>query len=121
MRSFSFEKSDVWQKFRELTKAVYSISGNFPIEERYRLTSQIRRAVISISSNISGGTSQHSSKDKAKFTEMSYGSLMEVLNQLIATSDLEFITDEKVVEDRPLIEEIGNKLNTLYNYQVNNK
>ena len=119
MRPFSFEKLDVWQRSRLLTENIYKLSGDFPPEERYGLTSQLRRSAVSVSSNIAEGTSRHSGKDKARFTEIAYGSLMEVLNQLITANDLEFIKESELNEIRPLIEEIGNKLNALYNFQIN--
>ena len=66
MRKFSFEKLDVWQLSRKLTVKVYKISKEFPEEEKYGLTSQIRRAVISVSSNIAEGTSRQSGIEQAR-------------------------------------------------------
>lgn len=121
MRKFSFEKLDVWQLSRKLTISVYKISKDFPKEEKYGLTSQIRRAVISVSSNIAEGSSRQSGIEQARYTEISYGSLLEVLNQLILASDLEFITVEKVNSQRPAIEELVNKLYKLRLSQHNKK
>ena len=118
MYQFSFERLDVWQKSRELAKAIYQITKDFPPDERFGLTSQIRRAAISVSSNIAEGCSRHQPKDKSRFTEIAYGSLLEVLNQLILSADVEILTVEKVNEIRPLIEEIGNKLNKLRESQL---
>lgn len=118
MRSFYFEKLDVWQKARLLTKETYKISQKLPSEEKFGLVSQIRRAVVSISCNIAEGNSRHSGKEQARFTEIAYGSLLEVLNLLIAASDLAYILEEEVNQQRPLIEEIGNKLNALRETQL---
>ncbi|MCD4746496.1 MAG: four helix bundle protein [Bacteroidales bacterium] len=113
MKHYTFEKLDVWKKSRDLVKIIYQITKEFPSEEKYGLTSQIRRAVISISSNLAEGTSRQSLKDQARFSIMAYGSLMEVLNQLILAEDLEYINNDTLNKIRPLIEEISNKLNKL--------
>jgi four helix bundle protein len=118
MRLYSFEKLDVWNLSRNLTKDIYRISRMFPDDEKFGLTSQIRRASISVSSNIAEGSSRKSGKEQARFTEISYGSLLEILGQLIVALDLEFITEEILVKQRPLIEEIGNKLNKLKEAQL---
>ena len=75
-------------------------------------------SVISVSSNIAEGSSRKSGKEQARYTEISYGSLLEILSQLIAANDLEYITDEIITKQRPLIEEIGNKLNKLREVQL---
>lgn len=117
MYKYSFEKLDVWQQSRELVKAIYEITHEFPTEEKYGLTSQIRRATISVSSNLAEGAARKTAKDQAYFSTIAYGSLMEMLNQLILASDLEFITAEALNSIRPKIEEVGNKLNSLRNSQ----
>ncbi len=104
MRQFYFEKLDVWQKGRIFIKDVYQISQKFPAEERFGMTQQIRRACISVNCNIAEGTSRHSGKDQARFTEIAYGSLMEVLNLLITASDLNYLEENVINEIRPLIE-----------------
>ena len=111
MREYSFEKLRVWQESRELVKLIYQVSAGFPSEERFGLTSQIRSAVISISSNIAEGSGRKHSKEQKQFYSIAYASLMEVLNQLILASDLGF-TEEQIVNEkyRPLIEEISLKL-----------
>jgi len=118
MRLFSFEKLDVWKLGRELTKDIYLLTRKFPDEEKFGLTSQIRRAVVSITSNIAEGSSRKSGKDQARFSEISYGSLLEVLNQLIVASDMDYISEEELNKQRPIIEELSNKLNGLRNYQL---
>ncbi len=118
MRLYSFEKLEVWKLSRELTKHIYSLSKGFPDDEKFGLTSQIRRAVISVTSNIAEGSSRKSGKEQARFTEIAFGSLLEILNQLIAATDLQYISNEEVNQLRPLIEEIGNKLNKLKEAQL---
>lgn len=96
-----------------LVKEIYTLTKQFPKEELFGLTSQIRRAAVSISSNIAEGNSRFSPKDKARFLSIAYGSLMEVLSQLILGSDLEYITTNELDQCKPLIHEISNKLNSL--------
>ncbi|MEM9884550.1 MAG: four helix bundle protein [Bacteroidota bacterium] len=117
-RQFAFEKLEVWKRSRVLVKEVYKLSKDFPIEERYGLTSQIRRSTSSISSNLAEGGSRVSGKEQARYTEISFGSLMETLNHLIIATDLEYLSKEKVNNLRPLIEEIANKLNALRKSQL---
>ena len=117
MYKYSFEKLDVWQLSRELVKDIYTITNDFPIDEKYGLISQVKRATISVSSNLAEGAARKTAKDQAHFTTIAYGSLMELLNQLILASDLDYISIEKLSELRPKIEAIGNKLNSLRNSQ----
>ena len=117
MHLFSFEKLDVWKKSRLLIKEVYRLTKLYPEEEKYGLINQLRRAAVSVANNISEGSARKTSKDQANFTTMSFSSLMEVLNMLIISVDLEFMEEREYLELRPLIEEIANKLNALRNTQ----
>ncbi|NQY28474.1 MAG: four helix bundle protein [Flavobacteriaceae bacterium] len=119
MREFSFEKLIVWEKSRQLAVEVYKITKDFPTEERFGLTSQIRRCSISVSSNIAEGSGRNSNKDKVRFTEIAFSSLMELLNQLIITQDLQLIDKDTYFELRLQIEEIGRMLNALRKTQLN--
>lgn len=78
---FRFEKLAVWQKAIEHAGHVYSVTRSFPSDERFGLTSQMRRAAVSVSSNIAEGCSRASDVDYARFLEIAYGSLMEVVSQ----------------------------------------
>jgi four helix bundle protein len=78
---FRFEKLDVWQSAVDFADGVYEFTGRFPDSERFGLTNQMRRAAISISSNIAEGTGRGSDADFARFVEMAYGSVMEVVSQ----------------------------------------
>ena len=91
---FSFEKLTVWVDSKELIKVIYTITKVFPEEEKFGLTNQLRRASISVASNLAEGISRNTNKDKAHFTTMSYSSLMEVLNQVIISKELNFINEE---------------------------
>ena len=116
---FSFEKLTVWIDSKELIKIIYEVTRSFPEAEKFGLTSQLRRASISVASNLAEGTSRKTQKDKAHFTTMSYSSLMEVLNQVIISKELNFINDENYKTLRESIEKIANKLNALRNSQIN--
>jgi four helix bundle protein len=83
---FGFEKLEVWQKAIELADNVYAVTRRFPDDERFGLTSQLRRAAVSVAANIAEGSGRSSKKDFARFVEIAYGSLMEVVSHLaIAT------------------------------------
>jgi four helix bundle protein len=113
MRKYSFEKLDVWQLSRALTKEIYLVTREFPADEKYGIINQLRRASISICSNIAEGSARTQKKDKARFIEIAFGSLMEVLNQLIISKDLSFLSEYEFENLRPKIEQIGNMLNSL--------
>ena len=78
---FNFERLEVWHKAIELADTVYSATRAFPADERFGLTNQMRRAAVSISSNIAEGSSRNSRKDFARFVEIATGSLFEVISQ----------------------------------------
>jgi len=78
---FNFEKLDVWQEAIQFADLVYDLSRNFPDDERFGLTNQMRRAAVSISSNIAEGSSRVSRADFARFVEIATGSLFEVVSQ----------------------------------------
>ncbi len=115
MYTFAFEKLTVWQNTRKLVKDIYEITKTFPDDEKFGLVSQLRRAIISVSSNIAEGSSRNTNKDQAHFYGMAYSSLMEVLSQIIVSSDLEFISLEQYESLRRSVEEISFPLNGLRN------
>ncbi len=115
---FAFEKLDVWQKARLFVKEIYGMTKMFPAEERYAITQQIQRASVSITSNIAEGTSRFSAKEQCRFTEIAYGSLMEVYCQIITSKDLNYIDDNQFETIKVLIIELSNKLNALRNSQL---
>ena len=78
---FNFEKLDTWNEAIEFADLVYSLTRNFPAEERFGLTNQMRRAAVSISSNIAEGSSRTSRADYARFIEIATGSVFEVVSQ----------------------------------------
>lgn len=91
MKIFSFEKLNVWQKSRKPSLVIYKITKSFPEYEKFGLVSQMRRAVVSTSSYIAQGSGRYNAKHKARFTEIAFGSALELLNQTILSNDLEYI------------------------------
>ncbi len=90
-----FKKYDVWQLSHSLTLEVYNITSNFPKEELYGLTSQIRRASASIATNISEGCGRNSDKEFNQFLNIALGSASETEYLLILSKDLNYIPNEK--------------------------
>ena len=110
---FAFEELEVYQIARQYVKNIYVLSDTFPAKEDFALTSQIRRAAVSITSNIAEGTSRFSLKDKSHFVEIAYGSLMETYSQLQVAVDLGYISQESMKQIAPLVVELRNKLSAL--------
>jgi four helix bundle protein len=78
---FNFEKLETWQKAIAFADSVYQLTRAFPAEERFGLTNQMRRAAVSISSNLAEGCSRASKSDYARFVEIATGSVFEVVSQ----------------------------------------
>ena len=115
---YSFEKLEVWIESKNFTKSIYLVTSKFPETEKYGLISQLRRASISICSNIAEGSARKSFKDKAHFTTMAFSSAVEVLNQLIICCELDFMSENEYFKLRGDLESITNKLNALRTYQI---
>lgn len=118
MKVFSFEKLKVWQKSRQLSIVIYNRTKSYPDDERFGLVSQMRRSAISISSNIAEGSGRYNSKDKARFTEIAFGWALELLNQTIISSDLQFISKEDYLHVRNELTEIMAMLDSLRKSQL---
>lgn len=116
--SYSFEKLDVWQKAREYVVFIYQITNKFPDNEKFGITSQIRRAAISITSNIAEGSSRSSLKEQIRYTEIAYGSALETYCQILSSKDLGFLSIEEFQLGNERLKEITNKLNALKNSQI---
>jgi len=116
MKEFSFEKLDVWKDAKDFVVKIYQLTEVYPNDEKFGLISQIRRASLSVTNNISEGTSRCSSKEKIRFIEIAFSSLMEVLNCLIISKELNLIDEKIFLELRLDIGKISNKLNSLASY-----
>jgi four helix bundle protein len=108
-----FKELKVWRKARELTVALYKTTADFPHEERFGLTSQIRRAVISIVANLAEG-SKKSKKDYARFVNIAQGSAAEIEALLFACKDLDFIDAETFTSHDLALTEIQKMLHGLH-------
>jgi len=96
MEIFQFENLTAWQKAKELTLAVYRLVAKFPQHEQFALSSQIRRAVTSIPSNIAEGSGRVSIKEKVRFLEIAFGSLTETYCQLLLAVELGYISKDEL-------------------------
>ena len=97
-KTSKFSELTVWKEGHELVLMIYSITANFPQDERYGLISQIQRSAISITANIAEGYGRISPKDKIHFYFISRGSLFELENYLILTKDLGYIENEEIYQ-----------------------
>ena len=112
---YSFEKLKVWQEAKKLVVDVYHLFDNFPKFEKYALCDQIRRAIVSVPSNIAEGSGRRSLKEQIHFLEIAYGSLMETYNQLLIAIELTYITEESVEAIKPSIDAVAKMINGLSN------
>ena len=110
-RNNSYRSLIVWQKSMELVKTVYKITNTFPQEELFGLTSQIKRSVISIPSNIAEGKGRQTNKEFVQFLYIALGSLYELQTQMELAYELGFI--DKVEDVENLMIEIEKMLNAL--------
>lgn len=116
---YHFEKLEVWRQSRQVVVAVYKLVKSFPSEERYGLCDQLRRAAISVPSNIAEGISRIAVKETMHFLEIAFGSLMEVYCQLQIAVDLDYITQEDFEQIKPLILSTSRMLNGLHKAKKN--
>ena len=100
------EDLKIWQKSIELTKLVYDAVLSLPSNEKYGLTSQIKRSVISISSNIAEGAGRNSDKEFKQFLSIANGSSYELQTQLILTVELNLISNDKIQSIVKLLVEV---------------
>ena len=115
MEIFGYRKLIAYQKAKEVVKLTYILLKKFPADERYAMCDQLRRASVSITSNIAEGVNRFSVKEKTHFIEIAYGSLMEVSSQFEIAEELGYIsTDDRKGMD-VLIEEEARLLAGLKN------
>ncbi len=107
----SFKSLIVWQKAMLLVRLVYRVSKSFPADERYALTDQLRRAVVSIPSNIAEGNGRCGTKDYAHFLAIARGSLFETMTQFQIAQELGYASENGEIDS--LMAEIGNMLTAM--------
>lgn len=115
---FTFEKLETWHKAIDFADMVYSATKGFPGDERFGLTSQMRRAAVSVSSNIAEGSSRFSKADFARFLEIATGSVFEVVSQSFLARRQGFLNEADFQKLYAAAEEQGRMLSGLRNSQL---
>ena len=110
---FGYRRLIAYQRAKEVVKRTYKLLKKFPKEEQYAMCDQLRRASISITSNIAEGMNRYSVKDKNHFLEMAYGSLMEVSSQLEIAEELGYINNADRQNMDVLIDEVARLISGL--------
>ncbi|MEQ1705683.1 MAG: four helix bundle protein [Rickettsiales bacterium] len=108
-----YKDLDVWKKSMALTNLIYDITADFPKSELYGLASQMRRAAVSIPSNIAEGSSRGGTSEYIHFLTIARGSLSEIDTQSLISRDRNYITNEKYQEIEVLLNDIGKMINRL--------
>lgn len=125
MDNFGFRDLRVYQTSKDFVKTIYGLLSTYPPNEQYALCDQLRRASVSVPSNIAEGMSRLSDKEKVHFIEISYGSLMEVLCQMEISKELNYVTEEQMKDIENQITIIAKQLSklrtTLSNSSLNSK
>jgi len=106
MNVHSYKELIVWQKSIQLTKLIYSITRHFPKDEQFGLTSQIRRATISIPSNIAEGYGRRSHKEYKQFYSIAYGSALEVDTQIFIAKEIGYVKSDEFESVLSILNEI---------------
>ena len=113
LNQYSYKTLNVYQDAKKFVVDVYKLLKLFPSEEKYALCDQIRRAAISVTSNITEGVSRFSKKEKAHFLEIAYASMIEVDSQLDISVELGYLTTEQYKEIHGQVCAIGRQLSAL--------
>mgnify|MGYP000083938494 CR=1 FL=1 len=111
--TYAFEKMSVWQQARQVTKLIYLKTKSFPKEELFGVTSQIRRASISICCNLAEGSARIGAKDQNRFYEIAFSSAIEVVNLLILCIDFEYLIESEYTVLRTEMERLTYSINKL--------
>jgi len=113
MKLKQYQELIVWQKAMNLVEEVYKVTNSFPREEIYGLTSQLRRAAVSIPSNVAEGQGRRTTPDFLRHLSIAYGSLLELETQLLIAARLRYLTEGKCREVMNIAAEVGRLLNGL--------
>ena len=120
MEPFYFRRLDVYRNAKQLSRLIYELLRKYPAEERFALCSQLRRAVTSIPINIAEGFGTFSSKEKAPFTEIAFGSVTEVLCEIELSLDEGYISQEEFKQVEERLSVIGKQLSGLHSSILRN-
>lgn len=111
-----FKELEIWKRSRSFCVMIYAVTSKFPLSEKFGLTNQLRRASISIPSNIAEGSSRDSNKDFIRFLRMAIGSSYEIETQLLIANDLHFLSKkdlEKLIKELEIIIKMISKFTTI--------
>ena len=120
MEPFYFRRLDVYRNAKQLSRLIYELLRKYPAEERFALCSQLRRAVTSIPINIAEGFGRFSSKEKAHFIEIAFGSVTEVLCKIELSLDEGYISQEEFKQVEERLSVIGKQLSGLHSSILRN-
>lgn len=115
----NFKQLKVWQAGMELVFSIYAVTAKFPKDELYGLTSQMRRAAVSVVSNIAEGKGRNTDKELAHFLSNSRGSLRELETQVLVARHLHYFKDEEGQALLAKIDEVSRMLSGLMNFSTN--
>lgn len=110
-----YTKYEIWKDGVNISVAIYELANSFPAEEKFGLVSQLRRAVVSISSNFAEGCSRTSEKEFKHFIEISLGSAFEIKTQLVISNRLGFLNKTELSEFTNFLDKVSKQLNALRN------
>ena len=112
----NFRKLDVWNDARKLVSDIYRLSKELPSDEKFGLTSQIRRCVVSVPANIAEGSAKYSQREFIRFLQISLGSLYELESHLILAEDLEFIKEKSTSPIIKKVQTLQKRISALIHY-----
>ena len=115
---YSYKNLEAYKESKTLVKQVYALLKKFPNEEQYALCDQLRRAVISVPSNIAEGSGRYSVKEQLHFIEIAYGSLLEVECQIDIAHDVKYVSDSEFVNVNNQIDKLSTLLSDLRNKRL---
>ena len=113
MLKLNHKKLDVWKISKEFVREIYSLTKNFPEDEKFGMISQMKRAALSVPLNIAEGASRFSKLERKRFYEISRSSLVEVDTQLELSLDLDFVEKEEIIELEKLISRVFGMLSSM--------
>ena len=117
----SYQDLDVWKKGLTIAKFIYQATANFPVDERFGLTNQMRRAAVSIPSNIAEGHARLSTAEFQRFISIAMGSIAELETQIVLSADLGFLTVAISQEALRRLDEIGKMARGLHRSLANRR
>lgn len=120
-KKYDYKELDVYKESKRLVTMVYALLKKFPKEEQYALCDQLRRAVISVPSNVAEGLGRYSAKEQVHFIEIAYGSLREVDCQLEIACDLNYISNDDMREVQSRIARTGALLSGVHSWRMDEK